>query len=140
MNWDLVIIFGSFVAIIIYVTSRRHSERIEMIRRGMNPAPAPPRVGGKALFLGLAGIAVGLALLVGGMVDSGGIDSDMLNAGLLCLFGGGALMLYWKLTAGDREQARRVYDKYLEQNFTPQKNTEPAATETGTAGVSENTE
>jgi len=109
-------LFGAITAIIIYTSSRRHKERLELIRRGMNPV-SPPGSGGFALFLGLGGAAIGLALIVSAiLVARGGLDREMLTGGIITFFGGAAFLLYWKLTAGDREKAFRAYEKAI----TPQ--------------------
>ena len=111
---DLVAIsiFGAITAIIIYNSSRRHKERIELIRRGMNPIILP-KTGGFALFLGLGGSAVGLALIVSAVLVARSLDRDILMAGIIVLFSGAAFLLYWKLTAGDREKAFRTYERSL---------------------------
>jgi len=38
-------------------------------------------------------------------------DRDMITVALLFLFGGTAMLLYWRLTAKDREYARRVNEE-----------------------------
>ena len=111
-----LIIFGSIAAIVIYVSSRQHRERIELIRRGINPVRiVPPKTGGFALFLGLAGIAIGLALVISAVLVQKSLDRDLLTGGVIVLFGGGAFLLYWKLTAGDRERAMRAYERSLSE-------------------------
>ena len=104
--------FGAITAIIIYTSSRRHKERLELIRRGMTPV-SPPGSGGFALFLGLGGSAVGLALIVSAVLVARGLDREMLTGGIITLFGGAAFLLYWKLTAGDREKAFKAYERAI---------------------------
>ena len=105
-----IFLFGSIAAIIIYKSSRSHKERLELIRRGMNPI-SPPGSGGFALFLGLGGSAVGMALIVSAVLVSRSFDRDMLTGGIIVLFSGAAFMLYWKLTAKDREKAFNAYER-----------------------------
>ena len=111
---DLVpfMLFAAITAIIIYTSSNRHKERLELIRRGMSPV-SPPGSGGFALFLGLGGSAVGLALIVSAVLISRSMDRDMLTGGIIVLFSGAAFLLYWKLTAGDREKAFRAYERAI---------------------------
>ena len=110
-----LIIFGSIAVIVIFVTSRNHAERMELIKRGMNPVRrvAPPRTGSKSLFLGLVLAAIGLSLLIS-CVFSNDFDNEKLTAGLMLLLGGASFLAYWKLTAGDRERAVKAYEQHLE--------------------------
>ena len=126
------IIFASITAIVIFIASRRHNERMEMIKHGMNPVRlAPPRTGGKTLLFGLICIAIGLALLIS--VLSMGFsrsEHDTLLIALMFLLGGVSLLVYWKLTAGDRERALRAYERHLaeEQSHDQTLNTRTADT------------
>ena len=107
-----IFLFGAIAAIIIYNSSRRHKERIELIRKGMSPV-SPPGSGGFALFLGLAGAAIGMALIVSAVLVSHSMNRDMLTGGIITLFGGAAFLFYWKLTAGDREKAFNAYERAI---------------------------
>ena len=104
------------VIIVLYTTSRRHRERMEMIHKGITPSlfteMSTSRSDSKSLFLGLLGAAAGCAFLIGSFLMDHG-DEGMSVAGLLFLFCGGAMLLYWKLTAKDREQERRIREEYL---------------------------
>jgi hypothetical protein len=105
--------FGGPVAIVYIVATLKHRERMEALKRGINPGLSiHPNTGAWSLFLGLAGIAVGLALLLSLFVD---YDTDMVTGGLIVLFSGCAFLLYWKLTAKDRERAFRLYEHYFEE-------------------------
>lgn len=106
-----IFMFGAVTAIIIYTSSRRHKERIELIRRGMNPI-SPPGSGGFPLFLGLGGSAIGLAICISAVLIQN-FDRDMLTGGIITLFGGAAFLLYWRLTTGDREKAYRAYEQAI---------------------------
>ncbi|MBN1293781.1 MAG: hypothetical protein JXB48_18205, partial [Candidatus Latescibacteria bacterium] len=99
-------------AIIIYIASRRHIERMEAIRRGFNTIPQPGK-GGFPLFLGLAGLAIGLALIISATMVQRHYDPDMLTGGVIIFFGGIGFLAYWKMTAQDRERAFRVYEDSL---------------------------
>ena len=124
MDWTAVLLFAFITAIVIYFGSRRHTERMEMLRRGINPIRViPPRTGAKTLIIGLLGIAVGLALLISFFIAHR--EEGLIISGLLCAFGGTAFLLYWKMTAGDRERAVRAYERHLEE-VTRQKTEQPA--------------
>ena len=116
MDWDVVIVFGSITAIIVVVSLLRHKERMGLISKGINPyimsgMPAYT-IGGKALFLGLVAVAVGLALLISAVFVMHLVE-DMLIGSLVCIFGGAALLAYWKLTAKERKEVRRIREERL---------------------------
>ena len=109
--------FGGIVAIVIFITSRRNRERIEMIRKGMDPYKYinMPRMktGSRTLFWGILAVAIGLALVISSVFIQKNFDRDMLTIALIFLCGGGAMLLYWKLTAKDREHARRLQEEHI---------------------------
>ena len=110
-----LVLFGCVTGIIIFIASRRHRERIELIKKDKFSylhTPAPPKTGSKSLFLGIFAVGIGLALLLSAVLVQNS-DRDMITGSLLCLFGGGAMLLYWKLTAKDREYARRMTEEQL---------------------------
>ena len=123
-----LIVFASITAIVIFIASRRHNERLEMIKRGINPIRlVPPKTGGKTLLFGLICIAIGLALFIS--VLATGFDRhehDTLSISLMFLLGGASLLVYWKLTAGDRERAIRAYERQLAEESKKQE-TKPNA-------------
>ena len=111
----VVLIFGAIPAIVIFIASRRHKERMEMLSKGVNAslfaqAPSP---GSKSLLWGLIAVAVGLALLISSVLVMRHFDRGLMMASLILLFGGGATLLYWRITAKDREFARRLHEKHL---------------------------
>ena len=128
-------VFASITAIVIFIASRRHNERMEMIKRGINPVRlAPPKTGGKTLLFGLICIAVGLALLIS--VLSTGFartDHDTLSIALMFLLGGVSLLVYWKLTAGDRERALRAYERHLAEEQSQDQTLNTRTSDTGKA-------
>jgi hypothetical protein len=65
------------------------------------------------LLFGLIVIGVGLALMISSIFVMRYFDRDLMIASLILLFSGGATMLYWKLTANDREFARRIHQEHL---------------------------
>jgi len=105
-------IFCTFVIpgyIVFFIISRRHTERMEMIKRGVYPVEMNYFGGGRTLLWGLLLTAVGIALLLVYFIQ----DKGSLTPSMICLFGGVAILLYWKLTARDREEARKVRADYL---------------------------
>lgn len=113
---ELFIIFGVPGAIVAYVIYTRHRERMEAIKRGVHAyrIPSPPRAGSLALAFGLLIAALGLALLLAGIGIWDRVDHDLVTAGLILLFGGSALLLYWRITAEDRNKSRELYEKRLD--------------------------
>ena len=94
---------------------------------------AYPRSGRFTLFIGLVAVAIGLAFLIGAFFITDEFNRPVMITALFCLFGGGASLLFWKLTAKDREEALSLYKKHLEK--------ESMSHDTGAAGeVAEDTE
>ena len=92
------------VVTIIALTYLRHKERLKLIDKGINPYLSYPKSQGtRALFLGLLAVGIGLSFAVALIVN---FEDDFVLPACLFLFGGGAFLLYWKLTAGDRATAR----------------------------------
>lgn len=109
--------FGCITGIIVFIAARRHKERLELIKQGKFPdmhAPTPQKTGSKSLFLGLFAFGGGLALLLSAVLVQNS-DRDMITVSLLFLFGGGAMLVYWRLTAKDREYARRINEELREK-------------------------
>ena len=130
-----LIVFAAIVAIVVPIAVFRHKERMAMIKKGKNPYPlmAYPRSGRITLFIGLGAIAFGLALLISALFVLDESNHPVMMVALICLFSGGASLIFWKLTAKDREEARSLYKKHLEK--------ESMAHETDAVGkAAENTE
>ena len=113
---NALIVFGSITAIIVVVSLLRHKERMGLINKGLSPylfsgMPAHT-IGGKALFLGLVAVAVGLALLISAVFVMH-LDEGMLTGSLVCIFGGMSMIIYWKLTAKERKEVRRIREERL---------------------------
>ena len=113
-----VAFFAAVTLILIYLIIRRHKERLELIRRGVNPnVQAPAFPGNRALFWGIVSASVGLGLLVYAVIDWEA--SDALGFGLALTFAGGGLLLYWRLTAAQRKEAREFQKELLARNPAP---------------------
>ena len=115
----ILLIFGGIPAtiILIYVASRRHKERMEMISKGVNQSlfiePPDPKTGNSTLLFGLFAVAIGLAFTISSIFIMENFDRDMMTVAMVFLLGGGSLLLYWRLTAKDRERARRLQEEHL---------------------------
>ena len=115
----ILLIFGGIPAtiILIFVVSRRHKERMEMISKGVNLSlftePPDPKTGSNTLLFGLFAVAIGLAFTISSILIMENFDRDMMTVAMVFLFGGGSFLLYWKLTAKDRERARRLHEEHL---------------------------
>ena len=116
---SVILIFGAIPAIVIFIASRRHKERMEMLKKGVDPAlftqtPAI-KTGSAPLLWGLIAVAIGLAMLISAIGVQRNFDRDMFTFALFFVFGGCATLLYWKLTAKERERARRMHEEHLEK-------------------------
>ncbi|MDP2982513.1 MAG: hypothetical protein Q8O92_04190 [Candidatus Latescibacter sp.] len=110
---SIILAFGVPATIIILVARMRHQQKLELIRRGMNPNILELNYPGKrALFWGILLTALGIAGCVGAVV----LEAPPLgNTSLLVLAAGIAVLIYWKLTAREREREKKLYEKF----FTP---------------------
>jgi hypothetical protein len=107
----IVFTFGVPAVIIIMIARMRHQQKMELIRRGINPnIPEISCPGKKALFWGILLTAMGIAGCIGAIL----MEAPLLgNTSLLVLSAGIAILIYWKLTARERERARTLHDKYF---------------------------
>jgi hypothetical protein len=127
----VVLALGGVPAIIIFIASRRHKEKMALIEKGVNmpvhSQAAQIDSGTKPLLWGLIAVAIGLALLFSGFVVQRSMDRDMVTFGTFCLFGGGAILLYWRLTKKDRDTARELNEEYMKkmiENYKTPENVE----------------
>ncbi|MFC1541755.1 DUF6249 domain-containing protein [Candidatus Latescibacterota bacterium] len=115
----VIFIFGSIPAVIIFIASQRHKEKIELINQGINipihSKASQITTGSKPLLWGLLAVAIGLALLVSGFVVQRNVDRDIVTFGMFFLFGGGATLLYWKLTKKERDAERTLNEEYMKK-------------------------
>ena len=116
--------FGFFLiagitAIVLFRISRSHREHMAMIEKNLyHPTlpKAPFRMNARSLFFGLLlsgfGAAGFLNLLLIGSCERGGYTFS-----LVTLFTGISLLVYWKITAPDRQYAKMLYDKAAQQYY-----------------------
>jgi len=111
-----IMLFLSIAGVIGYVAYIRHRERMELIKKGKNPfalVPSVPKTGTKSLFWGLFAVGIGLALILSAVAFQD-TDRDMMTTGVVFIFGGATFLLYWRMTAKDREYARQLNEKRME--------------------------
>jgi hypothetical protein len=97
------------------IVSRRHMERVELIKQGVNPDGNTLKIslpGDKALGWGLVFLAVGLSGVVSIWLHYG--DEDLFFAAIASTAVGVALLIYYRLTAEQRKRAREIQEKMLE--------------------------
>ena len=105
------IIFGLGVpaAVIIIIAVLRHRQRIEFIRQGINPDQGIPQYPKqKPLLWGVLLLGLGIAGIASSVWRG---DADLTRFGFLFIGAGIALLVYWRLTAPDRERARRLFEE-----------------------------
>ncbi len=118
-EFQFLVPLGSFamvVLILYFVGARRHKERMEMIRQGM---PLPGRVstpGTIGLGLGLLFVGFGLANVISFIFGFAG-GGYTLPKGLMFLFGGIGLLIYYKVTAPQRERVMRLQEKQITEQI-----------------------
>jgi hypothetical protein len=127
----IIVIFGSPTFIIFFLARYRHEQKMEMIRRGIYPSMhtttyqgAISLVFGLLLtFLGIAAIIFNIILFVriNQMPGVHAFNPIFLIFGLFILAAGVALLVYWKLTAPERERVRRL----IEERFPAKKTSSP---------------
>lgn len=112
--------FGAFAMIVLIVyfgVTRKHAENVELIKRGINPEKYNIKLPGKlGLPLGVVFLALGTGpliaqILTGRLLDRGNVGN--LGLALASLIGGIGLIIYWKVTADDRERALKIKETLL---------------------------
>ena len=107
-----LIIFSSITAIVIFIAANRSKVRMEMIKKGpVSFTGTPSKTGSASLLIGLFSVAIGLAFFITSFVYF--FDEDIFIFGMFWVLGGGAFLIYWKVTAGDREQSCAWYEQLL---------------------------
>ncbi|MEE8399856.1 MAG: hypothetical protein V3S89_12680, partial [Desulfobacterales bacterium] len=118
MNVDLTAIlvplgsFATVVLIVYFISSYGYKERIEMLKMGLTPPPRGGLLRGMAsLWMGLVIGAIGLALL---LFQFFGYNRDELQGGIICLFIGIGLLIYYRMAAPQRERQMRLHEEHRE--------------------------
>jgi hypothetical protein len=125
----IIVIFGSPAFIILFLTMYSHKQKMEMIRRGINPSTHSTKTKTKTKYQGEDSLPLGLLLaflgaagLISTIIHS---DTNFLRFGLLALGAGLALLVYWKLTAPERERERRLFEERLKAEIASLPKTTP---------------
>ena len=107
-----IAVFTAIVLPIIFIARYRHNERMQLLRQGINPAITLPEIPGKKSLLGgLVLIFLGSALLIYSLVVHK--QSDILKFSIVFLSIGAALLVYWKVTAPERQRLTKLYEEKL---------------------------
>ncbi len=110
---EVFIVFGSITAVILGTAWFHHDERVRLIGQGIDPnGPVAPKAGtgSRAFFFGLIALAAGLAAVTSSLI-LWDIDSHTIHIAVPGIFIGAASILYWRITAGDREYARTLVER-----------------------------
>ena len=121
--------FAAIVLIVYFVVSNRHSERMELISQGIRPfaIPAPSSLmGSKSLCWGLILLALGLAGVIIFIINGNMDDIEAVCFIVTVFLVSGALLLYHKLTSGQREWGMRLYERKVNSVSRQDKNTRMA--------------
>jgi preprotein translocase subunit YajC len=110
-------IFTTVVLVVYFVGSRRHQERMELIKQGINPVSTKVSTPGTASLLwGLLLAAAGLGMVITFITGHG--DDATLAFGLVFLLGGVSLIVYYVLTKPQRERAMRLQEELISAQAT----------------------
>ncbi|MFC1509386.1 DUF6249 domain-containing protein [Candidatus Omnitrophota bacterium] len=110
--FNVLIIFGSIAAIVIFIVVAKYKVRMEMIKKGpVSFTGTPSKTGSASLLIGLFSVAIGLAFFIMSFVHF--FEEDIFTFGMFWILGGAAFLIYWKVTAGDREQSCAWYEQLL---------------------------
>ncbi len=74
--------------------------------------------GKKSLLRGIILTAVGIAAIISTFINP---NHALMNFGIIALGAGIAFLVYWKLTAVDRERERVLYEEYLSKELASSK-------------------
>jgi hypothetical protein len=139
VDWTAVIAilatFGSATAIVWIVAMRRHRERIELIRQGINPdsrVEPIPSPGSKALLWGLVSMAFGISGVIYFIVV-GEVEKD--GALFFSIFGlvvGVAMLLYYRMQAPERERIRKLAESMRVNTYSKLSEAELASSQVST--------
>jgi len=119
----IIFTFGAPAIVIIALARLRHEQRIEMIRKGINPIVSTPSYPGKKTLLrGLILTALGIGALISTLINS---NTILMRFGFFFLGAGVALLVYWKVTAADREREHLLYEEYFSKELASSPKSNP---------------
>ena len=112
----IVFTFGLPGFIVWAVVSRRHRERVELIKQGVNPDSNTLNLsfpGSGALKWGLIFLAVGLAGIIYAIVLGEIGDEELFFFAIAAVMIGIALLVYYRMSAEQRIRAREIQERLL---------------------------
>jgi hypothetical protein len=102
---------GAPALVIIMISKLRHEQQMEMIKKGINPNLSMQNYSGKRnLLRGLLFTAIGMGAIISTFINP---NHTLMVFGFLFLGAGIAFLIYWKVTAADRERERQLYEEYF---------------------------
>ena len=138
-NVEILVPLAFFAAIavpIIFLARYRHNERMELIRQGINPQ-MPGVTGRGALAWGLLFTFVGIALFLSYFIAG---EKGLLIASIIVASPGIAMLVYYKVTAPERERMMRRYEELADANGDVPGVTRQTTAPTGPVNEQEDTE
>lgn len=107
-------LFTMIVLVLYFGISSKHSERVELIKRGINPEKYSIRLpGSMGLPIGVVFLAVGLGFFVPAIITGDWEESAEIGWSLAFLIAGIGLIVYWRMTSADRERALKIKEELL---------------------------
>lgn len=123
----IIFTFTFAAVVIIYGAKLKHERQMEMIHKGINPIVSTPSyTGKKTLLRGLILTALGIGALISTLINS---NTILMHFGFLFLGVGVAFLVYWKVTAADRERERLLYEEYFSKEMASSPKSNPSAAE-----------
>ena len=114
----VILIFGTPILIVFLIVRARHREKIALIKSGHYDQISivkPPSTGNAALAWGMIFIALGLAGVTCSSMSGIGDDPEDIFWSLAVFLCGGALILYWRITAPIRKKAMELFELQIEE-------------------------
>jgi hypothetical protein len=106
---------GAPALVIIMISKLRHEQQMEMIKKGINPNLSMQNYPGQRnLLRGLILTALGLGAVISTIINS---NTTLMHFGIIFLAAGIAFLVYWKVTAADRERERNLYEEYISKEL-----------------------
>lgn len=113
----VLIPFGVFAMIVLntyFSESRQRAERMALIKRGVNPIKYDIKLPGRlGLPWGVIFSAVGFGFFIPTIITGNWSEPAEIGWSLACIIAGIGLIVYWKMTASDRERALRIKEEMI---------------------------
>ncbi|MEW5961818.1 MAG: DUF6249 domain-containing protein [Chloroflexota bacterium] len=106
--------FAMIVLIVYFGVTKKHAQNVELIKRGINPEKYNIKLPGRlGLPWGVVFLALGLGSTIAMVISGDWHDADEFGLALAGIIGGIGLIIYWKMTASDRERALKIKETLL---------------------------